>query len=139
VHCDTVAMPAPVPGPFTTAVRAVLDEPMVKRGSLPGQGADRPAPASVLYCIPLDDVRRRWPHLFTQIDSAHGGGLSERPGTCVDLVIEGSSDEGVTNAKLEAVSLNEVMGGLTASPTVPDLRGQLAAVREWVERAMPTE
>jgi hypothetical protein len=31
-----------------------------------------------------------------------------------------------------------VMGGLTASPTAPDLRGQLAAVREWVERAMPT-
>jgi hypothetical protein len=135
--CDTVAVPAPVLGPFTTAVRAALDEPMTERGSLAGQGADQPAPASVLFCMPLDDVRRRWPDLFAEIDAAHGRGLSERPGTCVDLVIEGSLDDGLTKATLESVALADLASGFTLRSPGSDLRRQLLDVREWVELAMP--
>jgi hypothetical protein len=133
-----VVVIAHVVGPFTAAVRAVLDESMVERGALPGQGADHPVPASVLYCTPLDDLRRRWPELFDELDAAHGGGLRGSRGSCIDLVIEGSIDGGITTVKLEAVSIDHLAGGYTPLSGPSNLQDQLAAVLEWVERAMPT-
>jgi hypothetical protein len=122
-------------GPFNAAVRATLEGPLSSRGFDPGQGNDLHAPAWVLFCAPFETIQRRWPDLLEAVDALHGYGHPRTPGTCIDLVIEGSVDR-VHKAELDAIPLDDLAGSIVLEPK-DDLARQLDALLAWVELVMP--
>lgn len=126
------------PGPFTTAVRRALDQPMTERGFSPGQGNDYTAPANIIFCAALDDFERRWPALFERVNARYGNDL-RGPGTCIDLTIRGSIEAGMLTADLEGIPVDELTATGSASTNADShsLDQQLVQLAVWVDEAMP--
>lgn len=128
-------------GPFTAAVTDALDDVFVDRGFLAGQGNDGPVGRNdVIFCIAMDDFIERWPSVFAALDARYGNDLFVAGG-CIDCTIGGTFDGGITRFDLEAVAPHELDGvgnrSILQGFDTLALDGQLAAIRRWVERALP--
>lgn len=135
---DTVLMAQVDPGPFTSAIRRALDQPMTERGFSPGQGNDYTAPVNVIYCAALDDFERQWPALFERVNARYGDDL-RGPGTCIDLTIAGSIETGILTADLEGVPVDQLTpeGCASTDADSHSLDQQLVHLAVWVDQALP--
>lgn len=91
-------------------VTLALDPVLVPAGFLPGQGgADGEGAVQVVFCMAHDELSRRYPRL-PQADQ------QQRPGACVDLVVEARADGSLTRLDLEDTSVEQTLlhAGLVA-------------------------
>ena len=148
---------------FTATVRAALDPLLEPYGFAQGQGGDALAPeaaawslawsssdpldgvvpqsepssgrlvVSLTFCAAFDDLPRRAQALAPQAE-----------GHCVDIVVEGSTELGITEVAYEFRPLPDLLDDLGLAPEAArcrqapsgDLRADVAAVHEGLARML---